>query len=336
MHRSNAEDMSVDEFRINMNNKRSKDMLKKNKIFVYLIGGVLVLAAAAGVLAFAGSARADAGTASWVPSEEITSTIDTQVGDDLEDFNHGRGRHPGMPDKGGVASEFLAEALGISVEELQEAQDAASQAALDQALAEGLITQDQYDRMVLGGVRFHGKVGGDAIDYQALLAEALGIDIEALEEAQAAAQQAAIDQALADGILTQEQVDMMRAREALKDYVDPNAILAEALGLTEAELDAAREDGKSTSDLLSEQGLTAVEVRDAMDAAYQAAIQQAVEDGVITAEQAELFLNDYHGFRFMAPGDCMPGGGFDKQHGRGGFPGMGAPDFPGTDTGNDL
>jgi protein-disulfide isomerase-like protein with CxxC motif len=260
-----------------------------------------------------------------------------EIGDDeLEDFNYGRGRHPGMPDRGDAANEFLAEALGISVEELQEAQDAASQAALDQALADGLITQEQYDRMVLGGVRFHGRVAGDAIDYQALLAEALGIDVEELEAAQDAAHEAAIEQALADGTLTQEQVDMMRAREALRDYMDPKAILAEALGLTEAELDAAREDGKSLSDLLSEQGLTAVEVREAMEAAHEAAIQQAVEDGVITAEQAELFKNGYRGFPSFAPEDCMRGGGGGGRRGPGSFPGMGAPNYPEFGTGSDL
>lgn len=308
----------------------------KNRFFVYMIGGALVLAGLVGVLAIAGSARAEAGISGWIPSTRIESTIYTEVDDDLEGLNHGRGRHPGHPGKGEVANDFLAEALGISIEELQAAQEAASLAALDQALAEGLITQEQYDRMVLGGVRFHGRIGGDAIDYQALLADALGIDVEALEAAQASAREFAIEQALAEGVLTQEQVDMMRAREALRDYVDPKVILAEALGLTEAELDAAREAGKTITDLLSEQGLTAVEVRDAMEAAHEAAIQQAVDDGVITAEQAEQFLNGYRGFPIIGPQDCFPGDGFDGRRGPGGFPGTGVPNFPGSGTANDL
>lgn len=55
-------------------------------------------------------------------------------------------------------------------------------------------------------------------EYQTYLAEALGITVEELEAAQLKAQDAMIDQAVTDGLLTQEQADLMKARRAFMQF----------------------------------------------------------------------------------------------------------------------
>ncbi len=156
------------------------------------------------------------------------------------------------------------------------------------------------------------------IDFQKLLADALGISVETLEDAQEKAQQSALDQAVEKGYLTQKEADLMMARYRLQKYIDPQAILAEALGMSVADLQAAFEDGKTLRELMDEKDLTAAELREAQQAAYEKAIQAALADGVITQEQADLFLN----YRFFGFG---PFGGFRRggRHGGFGMPGGG-------------
>lgn len=316
-------------------------MLKGNKWIIFVISGTLVLAAAAGYLFINEVTTASAAVENLMRSDQFISTINTEVGPGTDGFNH-RGR-PGFPGRGPGENDFLAEALDISSEELQDARESAQQAALDQALADGTITQEQYDMMVLrgsrvfsrGGFGARGSKGGDAIDFDALLANELGISADDLMAAREKARDLAMEQALADGVLTQEQVDMLEARKALQEYIDKDVLLAQSFGLTVEELAAARNEGKSISDILAEQGLTAVEVREAMQAAHEAAVQQAIDDGVITAEQAESFQNGFPRVPFM-DGARGPGGfgGCRDSFGEGGFgfPGQG----PNADTNNDL
>jgi hypothetical protein len=117
----------------------------------------------------------------------------------------------------------------------------------------------------------------------------------------------------------------MKASQALKDYIDPQTMTAEALGMTVEELQAAREAGKSMADLLEEQGLTAAQFQEAMTAARQAAVEKAVADGVITQEQADQILANGAGHGFF------PGFGGKGGHGGRGGPG-GFERFPGDQT----
>ncbi len=300
-------------------------MHKFNKLVIFAIGGALIVAAAVGMLLVGGTSAASAAAEYWVPTGQITSTIDTEIGSEIDGFNH-RGRWI-KPGRVGGNVELLADALGISLEELEDALERAQLAAIDLALEEGLITQERADMMILRGLGYRGLAGGvKAVDMDSLLAEELDISVDKLVEAREQAADAGIDQAVADGLMTQEQADMVRARAALRDYVRQDVLLPQVLGLTIDDLHEAREEGKSISDILSEQGVTAVEVREALVAAHEAAIQQAVADGVITQEQADQFLNGAHpmvGFR-------MPGGpGFRQggmQHKDGfGFPQRDAP-----------
>jgi hypothetical protein len=53
---------------------------------------------------------------------------------------------------------------------------------------------------------------GSDIDFDALLADALGVSVETLEDAYQQAFQARIDQAVADGKLTETEADLIRGR----------------------------------------------------------------------------------------------------------------------------
>jgi hypothetical protein len=182
----------------------------------------------------------------------------------------------------GVSNTALAEALGITTTELATAQENAQKAAIEQAVEEGLITQAQADALLARGgtygFRGHGGFfGSDTIDYDALLAEELNITVEKLQEARTTAYDATLAQAVEDGRITQEQADLLKAQQALNDY-------------------------------MTEKGVPA-----ALQKVYEDAVNQAVADGVITQAQADAILAQSSGFKMFR----MPGFG-----GRGGHGGM--------------
>jgi hypothetical protein len=157
----------------------------------------------------------------------------------------------------------------------------------------------------------HGFGGGD----EEAMAEALGITVEELQAARQKLMADRLAQAVEDGTLTQEQADSMLAMQAVKAYIDHGAILAEALGMTVEELEAAREDG-TLYDILS--NITPAELHAQMQAAMESAVQQAVADGAITQAQADLIAEQ------IASGAGMMGrfggrGGFGGHHGFNGF-----------------
>ena len=67
--------------------------------------------------------------------------------------------------------------------------------------------------------------------------------------------------------------------------------VADALGLTVEELEAAQAEGKRLPQIAAEQGVELTAVHEAMQAAHQAAIAQAVTDGLLTQEQADQLQN---------------------------------------------
>ncbi len=237
--------------------------------------------------------------------------------------------HP--PGRGGFGvgvrsgDEYLAEALGISVEELEVAQQEVHAAIIEQAVEDGLITEEQAQQFLEGNFAFRGpKFGyagrggfhgfGQNIDREALLADALGISVSTLQAAQEEAKAAGLADMVENGYLTQEQADMVTARQALKDYIDREALLAEALGMSVADLQAALEDGASLPALIEELGLTFAELAEAQQAAHGAAVQEAVADGVISQAQADQILSGRFGGRGF-------GGGHGGFHGPGNFGG---------------
>ena len=158
----------------------------------------------------------------------------------------------------------------------------------------------------------HGRFGGD-IDYDALLADALGITVEELQSGREKADLAALEEAVAKGYITEEQASLMKARAALEKYIDRNELTAKALGITVEDLESALQNAKTFKDLLDESGLDAETFHTNLQAAYKEAIQQAVTDSVITQDQADLLLEQelngpmfgggMHGFRRPPMGD---------------------------------
>jgi polyhydroxyalkanoate synthesis regulator phasin len=283
-----------------------------------LLAGVVIVALVLGVMAFKFMSNASA------KASPVRSTS----------FAVFRGRGgPGFPANPGAEQEALANALGISVAQLQTAQQQANDNAIQEAVKQGLITQEQADNMILRGYGFgrgfdgRGIFGANSnIDYNQLLADALNISLDKLQAAQKTALKSVLDQAVANGTMTQAQADLIEAQQALQSYIDPNAIFANALGISTEQLQTYRDQGMTLTQILNQVGKTAIEVRDAEQAAYQAGVAKAVSDKAITQAQADQVLAS--GFRggggFAGVGGfgCGPDFGGRGGRGHGGFGGF--------------
>ena len=206
--------------------------------------------------------------------------------------------------------------------------------ALAQTATPEAETPAQEETTPEWGSRFRGldRFGGNS-NWLEKLAEALGITVDELEDAQQQAYAASVADAVAAGQITQEQADQILARHALKSYIDRQAILAAALGMSVDDLEAALADGQSIVDLMVEQGIDSATLQTNAQSAYGAAVRQAVADGVITQAQAdEILAGD--GFNLFGRGGF--GGHRGGHHGgRGGFHGFvepSSPDDDGADT----
>ncbi len=161
-----------------------------------------------------------------------------------------------------------------------------------------------------GGIHGHGRGGrfgfGTSFDYDAFIAGELGVTVTELQEARQAAHKAALEQAVAEGVITAEQAELIKASWALKQYLDPQEILSQALGIDAADLEAARQEGKSLPYLFGELGLDPAEIKASLQSIYEDALQQAVDDGIITASQAEKLQEE----GFAGRGFGKPGPGF--------------------------
>jgi hypothetical protein len=290
--------------------------MKEHKWILITISGLVILALAAGTLAFSSFSSASAQTSQ---PGQITG-----IGFDKQTPPGPRGKMGGGLQNG----EKLAEALGITYEELQAAEKSASQAAVQQSLEAGLITQAQADRLLEGGMGFRRGLDrmllGDesGIDMEALLAEALGVTTAELQAARQQASEAALAQAVEDGRITEDQAELMKMRQLLQGTIDPCALEAEALGVTVEDLQAYRQEGLRRDEILEKLGLTEEEAQAAFQSAYQAAIVKAAADGVITQAQADLLLSeDAAGFPFgRGMGGGRPGGGGGMRPGPGECP----------------
>lgn len=282
-------------------------MSRTIKWILALLGGSLLILLVAGGLAFAyfTSARAESSAAVRAVPVQYTRL----------EFAHGG---PGFPGRHGEEETFLADALGINLADLQAAKAQATDEAIQQALDQGLITQNQADalrsRGEFGRFGFKGGwLGGDnGVDYDALLAKALNISVDELQSAREEAYNAMLSQAVENGQITQDQAGMIKARRALQAFINPQAMEAQALGINVDQLQNYKDEGKSMADILDELGLTYAEVHDARQAAFEQTVQQAVSEGVITQAQADTILSD------STAGAC---GGFGRGGLRGRIPG---------------
>ena len=213
--------------------------------------------------------------------------------------------------------------------------------------------------LLLGSALAHP--GGGIVDRVEVLAGALGLSTAEVETARAdgtlkellaevsrddlreayeAAASEAIDAAAADGAITPAQADRLHEavsadrpdldksdRAELRSLrgvakVDVVAVHASVLGITSAEVEAAKADG-TLRELLA--GANRVALAAALLDAREAAIAQALADGEITSEQAELLRvagaspgrgkqGGWHGKR----GGCDKDGDKNRRHKRGG------------------
>jgi hypothetical protein len=184
----------------------------------------------------------------------------------------------------GDHSAILAEVLGITEAELQTAMTTARNAAIDQAVVDGTLTQEQADAMQAGdGGRGFGRGADDA-----QLAAALGITEAELAAAKDEVQERVIAEAVTAGEITQEAADMLAARQALQEYL-----------------------------------------QDRLQSAYEDGVAQAVADGVITQTQADQILSE------QGPGFFGPGMGGPRGVGPGGHHGGPIDDMSGGDMRGD-
>jgi polyhydroxyalkanoate synthesis regulator phasin len=160
--------------------------------------------------------------------------------------------------RGQVDPEDLAEALGMSVEELTEAKAIAVANTIDQALELGLITQEEADELMSeetssrrGLYKLLSTEERNQLDYDVFLFEALGITEEEYKTAIETIRQANLDEAVAEGTLTQEEADAIVGQRALMDSAKFNESIKDA---------------------------------------YEDAIAEALEDGTITQAQADALL----------------------------------------------
>ena len=171
-----------------------------------------------------------------------------------------------------VGAIALASILGVAAYTIARAQEG-TPSANPEATTPGITTMEKG--FFHGG---HGLPGG--VDNEELAA-ALGITVDQLNTAYQNAFNAGIDQAVAKGLITQAQADELRSNGSAFPFggrwsgwlsqngIDYNALLADALKISVEELQAAK------------------------DKAYNARIDQAVTDGYLTQEQADLLKGEY-------------------------------------------
>jgi hypothetical protein len=254
----------------------------KRLIYIFL-GGFLALGLALG--AYAASAQTDDATEEAAPESESDTTPDV-----VPERPFDRDGRRGDPRMSGD-DQYLADALGITVEDLAAAKVTAMNAAIEQAVTEGLLTQEQADALQNGTGRSRFDLGRwnaeGTIDSNALLADALGISVEELDAARDAAFSARLAAQVEAGNLTQEQADQIQANKDVQAYIDRDALNA------------------------------------TIQSFFESAINEAVVDGVITADQAQVMLDNLATMGTRGFGGPSFGGG--RGHGHGGHGGHDGP-----------
>jgi len=271
--------------------------MKKRSMTLVLAAGVLVLVMALGVTAVFAQTDQDPDT---LP--EINKEIPFhQLG------KHGFGE---QIERVRDHNELIAAELGVDAEDLQNA----FRAALEAAREDGVL-----------GFHGHRGVNKDG-EFESYLADALaeiGVSIDDLKAAQEAVKDAMIADLVEQGVITKEQYDMMEARQALKGYIDHAALMtqaADSLGIELPDADEAlrnRIAPRALMEQLEEKGIAIQDVMEAMQQAYENAVNAAVDAGAINRDQAELILENTSGAIQGFGGMRGFGGtrGFDGSHG---------------------
>jgi hypothetical protein len=179
----------------NPNNTRSYGMSLKQKIFATVAGG-LAIAACVAAVSLGAPALVQAQTNPPATANPPATGAARVNGQD----------------------QYLANALGITTDQLQTARTNARNATIDQAFKDGKITQSQADALKSGrrGFGFGFGVTGNG---QQALATALNITVEKLQAAEQTAYEAQLAQSVTDGRITQAQADLRLGEQKLHKYI---------------------------------------------------------------------------------------------------------------------
>ncbi|NLW72991.1 MAG: hypothetical protein GXY37_08920 [Chloroflexi bacterium] len=229
--------------------------MTKKFIIAFLAAALLTAGALAGSLMLRNVYAQDTTPTVEAPEAEETPvpvvTITTDEGDDdLPPFRYGG--------TFGISGDdaLVAEKLGVTSEAIVAARATALEKALADAVAAGVITQTQADTIKANGVygwgqlvRFAGENYAETLDHDKYFAEALGVTVEALNQARVEVRADQVTALVKAGRLTQEQADLMLAHQALGNNTafrtavrtDLEARLGQAVSdgtLTQAQADA--------------------------------------------------------------------------------------------------
>jgi hypothetical protein len=141
--------------------------------------------------------------------------------------------------------------------------------------------------------------------YEAALAAQLGIDVQTLRNAQQAALDQVLQDAVASGRITQEQADKIKdhprlARAAIAKrgaekirawFAEIFASAAGALGMTSDELKAELRTGKSVAEIASEKNVPLSDVKAAVTREVTNKVDEAAASGNLTQEQVDSILS---------------------------------------------
>ncbi|MGB4595156.1 MAG: hypothetical protein WBI14_04565 [Anaerolineaceae bacterium] len=220
--------------------------MKKKIVIAILAIALLSVGAFVGSLTL-GKASAQTST----PTTEVTDPAATPapavtVTEDDDDAPFGRGQLFGI---GGDDSD-VAEKLGKTVEEMTAARTAALEKAVADAVTAGVITQTQADGIKADGyygwgqlVRLAGEDYASTLDQDKYFAEALGVTVEALNQARADVRAEQLAAAVEAGTITQEQADLIAGQQAL---VNSETFQADVKSSLEAAINQAVTDGTIT------------------------------------------------------------------------------------------
>lgn len=231
------------------------------------------------------------------PSDSDNPTVEERIRNFArKNFNRWhRGAHDGQRGMGQQA-EVVAEALGITVADLQAAREEGK--SLDALLAEQEMDRETFEAnlKVAAIARINQKVeDGD------LTQERADAMIERIENGEFRMKGRGIGKGRGHG---------HHGKRGMGQQAD---VVAEALGLTVEDLRAAREEGKTLADLLEEQGLDEETLQANLKAGAIAKVNQLLEDGEITQEKADKWIEKIESAEFN-----MNGRGFGKRgHGDG-------------------
>ena len=176
--------------------------------------------------------------------------------------------------------------------------------------------------------------------------DANGITAEDVRAAKEAARDTVLEQMIADGAITSEEADAIRARTGQFDgprgphlpvdeataeqfQAQIQEAIAGVLGLSVDELEAARLDGIRLEDLADQQGVSIEDMQAAVKTVRESQIAQLLADGTITQEQADQMLEHLDNAPLGGP-QGGPGGHRGGPPPDGGQPG--SPASQGTDT----